>query len=377
VLTGPPVAALTGSRTFGPWGAVTASGGTLAGSLGYQSQYTSPATGQVDMGARWYNTGTGSFGNKDTVSNKTVPDSASASPFGYAADNPLDLTDPSGHTALDAHQLHLLHVAHVAAVAHAAHVAHVEHVEHVAYVAYQAQAVAYAAQAQQWTSSASNYPSYNWGQGPEVVPATSSNYPSYNWGQGPEVVPAGPVKGASKPAPAKPTKPVDSPIPPRSGNPLSGLKSLIGAGATAFSLLTGTVGSGASSSEGEVNALVSSLTDRAKAIQGSLTGRTVRSTTTAVLRAVTSSGESRVIVATSEQYFRSAWLNALQPGEIAVAGPDHAEINALNAAAIIGLTPVEIAASRPICLGCQLTLGNAAVRMLSALKKYPAFSWLP
>ena len=93
--------ALSGSQAFGPWGAVTATGGTLSGSLGYQSQFTSPATGQVDMGARWYNSATGTFGNKDTVSNKPVPDSASASPFGYAADNPLDLTDPTGHHVED------------------------------------------------------------------------------------------------------------------------------------------------------------------------------------------------------------------------------------------------------------------------------------
>ena len=140
--------ALSGSQAFGPWGTVTASGGTLAGSLGYQSQFTSPATGQVDMGARWYNPATGSFGNKDTVANKPVPDSASASPFGYAADNPLGLTDPTGHMVLnpdgsddaaanqkaannyrtsqakaaaakaatpDAHQLHVEHLAHLAA----------------------------------------------------------------------------------------------------------------------------------------------------------------------------------------------------------------------------------------------------------------------
>jgi large repetitive protein len=90
-------ATLTGSQAFGPWGAAIAAGGTLAGTLGYQSQYTSPGTGQVDMGARWYNPGTGSFGDKDTVNNKPVPDSASASPFGYAADNPLGVTDPTGH----------------------------------------------------------------------------------------------------------------------------------------------------------------------------------------------------------------------------------------------------------------------------------------
>ena len=88
---------LTGSQTFGPWGTVTATGGTRTGSLGYQSQYTSSTTGQTDMGARWYNPAVGGFDNKDTVSNKPTPNSASASPFGYAADNPLDATDPSGH----------------------------------------------------------------------------------------------------------------------------------------------------------------------------------------------------------------------------------------------------------------------------------------
>ena len=93
----PAGSTLTGSQAFGPWGTVVATGGTLTGGLGYQSQYTSPATGQTDMGARWYNPSTGSFGNKDTTANKPVPDSASASPFGYAADNPLTATDPTGH----------------------------------------------------------------------------------------------------------------------------------------------------------------------------------------------------------------------------------------------------------------------------------------
>ncbi len=91
---------LAASRTYGPWGTVTATGGTIQGTLGYQSQYTSPVTGQTDMGARWYNPTTGSFGNKDTTANKPVPNSASASPYGYAADNPLGVTDPSGHIAI-------------------------------------------------------------------------------------------------------------------------------------------------------------------------------------------------------------------------------------------------------------------------------------
>ena len=92
---------LSASRAYGPWGAVTVnSTSALAGSLGYQSQYTSPVTGQTSMGARWYNPATGGFGNKDTVSNNPVPDSASASPFAYAADNPMTGTDPSGHGLL-------------------------------------------------------------------------------------------------------------------------------------------------------------------------------------------------------------------------------------------------------------------------------------
>jgi hypothetical protein len=97
----------------------------------------------------------------------------------------------------------------------------------------------------------------------------------------------------------------------------------------------------------------------------------------AVLRATTPSGDSQFIVATSEQYFRASWLNALQPGEIAVAGPDDAEINALSAAQQMGLTSQELAASRAICLGCQVTLSNAGVSMLSPLKQYPAYGWLP
>lgn len=79
----------------------------------------------------------------------------------------------------------------------------------------------------------------------------------------------------------------------------------------------------------------------------------------------------------SEQYFRSAWLAAIDPGEFAVAGPDDAEINALNAARQLGLTPQEIAASRPVCAGCQLTLRNAGVGIVSPLKQYPIYEWRP
>jgi hypothetical protein len=119
------------------------------------------------------------------------------------------------------------------------------------------------------------------------------------------------------------------------------------------------------------------LADRAASVQSALTARTASSTTTAALRAYTSSGEARTIVATSEQYFRSSWLGALQNDEIAVSGPGDAEVNALNGARYLGLQPGEIAASRPVCLGCQLTLRNAGVDIVSPLRQYPIFDWPP
>ena len=120
-----------------------------------------------------------------------------------------------------------------------------------------------------------------------------------------------------------------------------------------------------------------SLAERATSIHSAMPERTAGSTTTAVLQAHTASGEARTIVATSEQYFRSSWLNALREDEIAVAGPGHAELNALNAARLMGLQPTKIAASRPVCLGCQLTLRNAGVDIVSPLKEYPSLGWPP
>jgi RHS repeat-associated protein len=80
--------------------------------LGYQGGYTDPATGLVDMGARWYNPATGGFTSADTLLTTTGPgDSTTATvgnplaegapgPYGYAADNPLTITDPTGHCFL-------------------------------------------------------------------------------------------------------------------------------------------------------------------------------------------------------------------------------------------------------------------------------------
>ncbi|MFD1661661.1 LamG-like jellyroll fold domain-containing protein, partial [Streptomyces caeni] len=90
---------LTGSASYDPWGTVTAS--TLAGTVGYQGEFTDPATGNVNMHARWYTPDTGGFNSADTVDVPAVGRSADANPYAYVADAPLTGTDPSGHCIED------------------------------------------------------------------------------------------------------------------------------------------------------------------------------------------------------------------------------------------------------------------------------------
>jgi large repetitive protein len=93
----PAGTAMAGSQTYHPWGNVTATTGSLSGLLGFQSAWTDPGTGKDLMGARWYSPVGRDFTSADTVQVPAVPDPAAASPFGYAADNPLGNTDPTGH----------------------------------------------------------------------------------------------------------------------------------------------------------------------------------------------------------------------------------------------------------------------------------------
>ncbi|MEV7807695.1 LamG-like jellyroll fold domain-containing protein [Microbispora sp. NPDC088329] len=98
-LHGDLVATYTGtlqtSTAYGPFGAVTAQTGTRA-QLGYQGEYTDPDTGLVNMHARWYQPGTGTFTSRD---NTTLPPSPSvqANRYTYANATPLTGADPTGH----------------------------------------------------------------------------------------------------------------------------------------------------------------------------------------------------------------------------------------------------------------------------------------
>ncbi|TDC19778.1 DNRLRE domain-containing protein, partial [Streptomyces sp. 8K308] len=80
---------LAASRAYDPFGQVTASDGTSP-NLGYQSGWTDPATGDVNMAARWYQPGTGAFATRDTWN-------VEPNRYAYAAGSPLNGTDPTGH----------------------------------------------------------------------------------------------------------------------------------------------------------------------------------------------------------------------------------------------------------------------------------------
>ena len=110
-LFAPAGATPTASAAYDPWGNITATTGTMP-ALGYQGGYTDPTTGLVNMGARWYNPATGGFTSADTLLTTTGPGDGTPAttgdplagggpgPYGYAADNPLTTSDPTGHCFL-------------------------------------------------------------------------------------------------------------------------------------------------------------------------------------------------------------------------------------------------------------------------------------
>lgn len=84
-----------GTRTYDPFGTVTASSGETP-SIGYQDEWTEPTTGAVNMHARWYSPATGSFDSRDTWTGPQVP-SAAGNRYAYGKADPIGNVDPSGH----------------------------------------------------------------------------------------------------------------------------------------------------------------------------------------------------------------------------------------------------------------------------------------
>ncbi|MEU7827460.1 LamG-like jellyroll fold domain-containing protein [Nonomuraea sp. NPDC049129] len=87
--------ALTDSAAYDPYGKVVANSGTKR-DVGYQGGWTDPATGKVNMAARWYDPGTGAFPSRDTLDVNPMP-SMKGNRFTYADGDPLNQVDPTGH----------------------------------------------------------------------------------------------------------------------------------------------------------------------------------------------------------------------------------------------------------------------------------------
>lgn len=89
---------VTGTTTYDPFGKPTATSGTGT-SLGYQSGWTDPSTGDVNMASRWYRPGTGGFTSRDSYLLNPSP-SVQANRYTYANGSPLTGTDPTGHASI-------------------------------------------------------------------------------------------------------------------------------------------------------------------------------------------------------------------------------------------------------------------------------------
>ncbi|WP_149256886.1 RHS repeat-associated core domain-containing protein [Actinomadura sp. K4S16] len=91
-----PLTTLTDSVAYDPFGNTTATTGTRPG-IGYQGDWTDPETGQINMGARWYDPSSGSFTTRDTATLDPADGAINANRYTYANGDPLNTIDPTGH----------------------------------------------------------------------------------------------------------------------------------------------------------------------------------------------------------------------------------------------------------------------------------------
>src|SRR5262249_41617547 len=83
---GAPVA----TYRYDAYGTTTAHTGTASTPLQYAGQYTDAESGLYYLRARYYDPATGQFLSRDPLVSLTQ------APYGYAGENPVNLTDPSG-----------------------------------------------------------------------------------------------------------------------------------------------------------------------------------------------------------------------------------------------------------------------------------------
>jgi RHS repeat-associated protein len=88
---------VTATYTYDSYGRLTGSTGSAPNPFGYAGQYKDAESGLIYLRARYYDPTTGQFLSRDPL--VAITQSA----YGYAADNPLDATDPSGLFCLLGH----------------------------------------------------------------------------------------------------------------------------------------------------------------------------------------------------------------------------------------------------------------------------------
>jgi RHS repeat-associated protein len=88
-------ASVDATRVYDPWGKVVGAAGLTGLGVGFQGDVTDAATGQVWMGARWYDPATARFTSRDTVAGGTARPTQQ-NRYAYGLDDPLGQFDPDG-----------------------------------------------------------------------------------------------------------------------------------------------------------------------------------------------------------------------------------------------------------------------------------------
>ncbi|MBP2322765.1 RHS repeat-associated protein [Kibdelosporangium banguiense] len=88
----------TNSTGYDPFGEVLYRRGATS-RVGFQGDWTDPATELVNMGARWANPGAGAFASRDSIDDlETGGPSVRANRYTYGGADPIDAVDPDGHS---------------------------------------------------------------------------------------------------------------------------------------------------------------------------------------------------------------------------------------------------------------------------------------
>lgn len=95
---------LAGVTERTPFGEIQASASIFStegtrSNVGFQGDYTDPTTGDVNMGARWYNPNSGTFRKRDTYAGE-LGQPISLNRYTYGANNPARYWDPTGNAAV-------------------------------------------------------------------------------------------------------------------------------------------------------------------------------------------------------------------------------------------------------------------------------------